>query len=181
MSLFFLIYSPTKLVIWCLKQKGLQFLGISNMNAWEEMGAEHHQLKAEVATHPLYEQLLSAHVACLRVATPIDQLPHIDAQLSRSRDSYALNSAQFLSHHRSQELDNFLVGFIRNYVGGFLFLSFSYEFETNLFCGQAQYLVLLCSFKEQLHQHVRVHAVEAVMGCREIEHDLQSLTGNYIY
>lgn len=39
--------------------------------------------------------------------------------------------------------------------------------------------MVLCSFKEQLQQHVRVHAVEAVMACREIEHNLQALTGTY--
>ncbi|KAL8543811.1 hypothetical protein ACS0TY_004390 [Phlomoides rotata] len=126
---------------------------MQSINVSEGLAAEqHHQLKAEVATHPLYQQLLSAHVACLRVATPIDQLPLIDAQLSHSHlhlRPYAQNSALFLSHPQRQELDNFL----------------------------AQYLAVLCSFKEQLHQHVRVHAVEAVMGCREIEHDLQSLTG----
>ena len=33
-------------------------------------------------SHPLYEQLLSAHVACLRVDTSVDQLPRIDAQLA---------------------------------------------------------------------------------------------------
>ncbi|KAJ8555704.1 hypothetical protein K7X08_013200 [Anisodus acutangulus] len=113
------------------------------------------QLKGEIATHPLYEQLLSAHVSCLRVATPIDQLPLIDAQLSQSHHllrSYASSSQQqyhSLSPHERQELDNFL----------------------------AQYLLVLCSFKEQLQQHVRVHAVEAVMACREIEQNLQLLTG----
>ncbi|WCJ26133.1 Homeobox protein knotted-1-like 7 [Euphorbia peplus] len=110
------------------------------------------QLKAEIATHPLYEQLLSAHVSCLRVATPIDQLPLIDAQLSQSHHilrSYASQHTHSLSPHERQELDNFL----------------------------AQYLIVLCSFKDQLQQHVRVHAVEAVMGCREIENTLQALTG----
>lgn len=38
-------------------------------------------------------------------------------------------------------------------------------------------MLLLCSFKEQLQQHVRVHAMEAVMACWEIEQSLQSLTG----
>ncbi|XP_048319870.1 homeobox protein knotted-1-like 7 [Ziziphus jujuba] len=118
-------------------------------------GDQHRQLKAEIATHPLYEQLLSAHVACLRVATPIDQLPLIDAQLSQSHHllrSYASHQHQqphSLPPHERQELDNFL----------------------------AQYLIVLCSFKEQLQQHVRVHAVEAVMACREIENTLQALTG----
>lgn len=77
----------------------------------------YNQLKSEIATHPLYEQLLSAHVACLRVATPIDQLPLIDAQLTQSHNllrSYASSQQQqqqqhSLSHHERQELDNFLV------------------------------------------------------------------------
>ncbi|KAM7256578.1 hypothetical protein ACFE04_012319 [Oxalis oulophora] len=102
----------------------------------------HRQLKSEIVTHPLYEQLLSAHISCLRVATPIDQLPLIDAQLSQSHNilrSYANSQhVHSLSPHERQELDNFL----------------------------AQYLIVLCSFKEQLQQHVRVHAVEAVMACR---------------
>jgi len=42
---------------------------------------------------------------------------------------------------------------------------------------QTHYVLLLCSFKEQLQQHVRVHALEAVMGCWELEQSLQSLTG----
>ncbi|CAK8539375.1 unnamed protein product [Lathyrus sativus] len=115
-------------------------------------GGENRQLKAEIATHPLYEQLLSAHVACLRVATPIDQLPLIDAQLSQSHHllrSYISQQTHSLSPHDRQQLDNFL----------------------------AQYLIVLCSFKEQLQQHVRVHAVEAVMACRDIESTLQALTG----
>lgn len=117
-------------------------------------------IKAEIASHPLYEQLLAAHVSCLRVATPIDQLPLIDAQLAQSHHvlrSYASlqqannnnNNNHSLSPHERQELDNFL----------------------------AQYLLVLCAFKEQLQQHVRVHAVEAVMACREIENTLQALTG----
>ncbi|KAJ6946374.1 homeobox protein HD1 [Populus alba x Populus x berolinensis] len=117
-------------------------------------GDQSRQLKAEIATHPLYEQLLSAHVSCLRVATPIDQLPLIDAQLSQSHHllrSYASQHNQHghsLSPHERQDLDNFL----------------------------AQYLIILCTFKDQLQQHVRVHAVEAVMACREIETTLQALT-----
>ncbi|KAF8081008.1 hypothetical protein N665_0910s0009 [Sinapis alba] len=113
---------------------------------------QNREMKGEIATHPMFEQLLAAHVACLRVATPIDQLPIIEAQLSHSqhllRSSYASTAVGF-SHHDRHELDSFL----------------------------AQYLMVLCSFKEQLQQHVRVHAVEAVMACREIENNLLSLTG----
>lgn len=66
--------------------------------------------KAEIVGHPLYEQLLSAHVSCLRIATPVDQLPKIDAQLSRSRDVLAKYSA--VANGRvldDKELDQFMV------------------------------------------------------------------------
>ncbi|KAK1320636.1 Homeobox protein knotted-1-like 3 [Acorus calamus] len=109
-------------------------------------------LKAEIAVHPLYEQVLAAHVGCLRVATPIDQLPLIESQLSVSHNllrSYASHHRPFLSPQEKQELDIFLT----------------------------QYLFILSSFKEQLQQHVRVHAVEAVMACREIEQSFTDLTG----
>lgn len=46
-----------------------------------------------------------------------------------------------------------------------------------VFVSQTHYVLLLCSFKEQLQQHVRVHAMEAVMACWDIEQSLQSLTG----
>ncbi|KAJ1299027.1 hypothetical protein BS78_01G500200 [Paspalum vaginatum] len=118
-----------------------------------EADAEERQLlKGEIAVHPLCEQLMAAHVGCLRVATPIDHLPLIDAQLAQSSGllhSYAAHHRAFLSPHDKHDLDSFL----------------------------AQYLMLLCSFREQLQQHVRVHAVEAVMACREIEQSLQDLTG----
>jgi hypothetical protein len=48
---------------------------------------------------------------------------------------------------------------------------------TVFFYPQTHYVLLLCSFKEQLQQHVRVHAMEAVMACWELEQTLQSLTG----
>ena len=68
------------------------------------------RLKAEILTHPLYEQLLSAHVACLRIATPVDQLPRIDAQLTQSQNVVAKYSAfgQAIVGD-DKELDQFLV------------------------------------------------------------------------
>nr|XP_043638833.1 homeobox protein HD1-like isoform X2 [Erigeron canadensis] len=109
--------------------------------------------KAELLSHPLYEQLLAAHVACLRIATPVDQLPRIDAQLAQSQNVVSkysgLGGHTDIDHHDDKELDQFMT----------------------------QYVLLLCSFKEQLQQHVRVHAMEAVMACWEIEQSLQSLTG----
>ncbi|KAL0915269.1 hypothetical protein M5K25_015673 [Dendrobium thyrsiflorum] len=108
--------------------------------------------KAEILAHPLYEQLLSAHVACLRIATPVDQLPRIDAQLAQSQHVIAkysvLGAGQMISGD-DKELDQFMT----------------------------HYVLLLCSFKDQLQQHVRFHAMEAVMACWELEQSLQSLTG----
>ncbi|KAK6912542.1 KNOX1, partial [Dillenia turbinata] len=106
--------------------------------------------KADILAHPLYEQLFSAHVGCLRIATPVDQLPRIDAQLAQSQQVVAKYSALGGGGGADdKELDQFMT----------------------------HYVVLLCSFKEQLQQHVRVHAMEAVMACWDIEQSLQSLTG----
>ena len=69
-------------------------------------------LKGEIAVHPLCEQLVAAHVGCLRVATPIDHLPLIDAQLAQSSGllhSYAAHHSPFLSPHDKHDLDSFLV------------------------------------------------------------------------
>ncbi|KAK6162043.1 hypothetical protein DH2020_001884 [Rehmannia glutinosa] len=114
------------------------------------MNWQNARFKADILSHPLYEQLLSAHVACLRIATPVDQLPRIDAQLAQSQQVVEKYSA--LGHGNlgdDKELDQFMT----------------------------HYVLLLCSFKDQLQQHVRVHAMEAVMACWEIEQSLQSLTG----
>lgn len=37
-----------------------------------------------IINHPLYPELLANHAACLRVGTPVDQLPHLEAQLSQA-------------------------------------------------------------------------------------------------
>lgn len=72
------------------------------------------RFKAEILAHPLYEQLLSAHVSCLRIATPVDQLPRIDAQLAQSQNVVAKYSmlgpgagSQMLGDDK--ELDQFMV------------------------------------------------------------------------
>ncbi|XP_021739258.1 homeobox protein knotted-1-like 3 isoform X2 [Chenopodium quinoa] len=118
----------------------------------EQVNWQNAKFKAEILGHPLYEQLLAAHVACLRIATPVDQIPRIGAQLDQSQNVVAKYSALGSGHSMvgdDKELDQFMT----------------------------QYVLLLCSFKEQLQQHVRVHAMEAVMACWEIEQSLQSLTG----
>ncbi|XP_073066999.1 homeobox protein knotted-1-like LET12 isoform X2 [Primulina eburnea] len=116
-----------------------------NNNNWER-----EKCKADILSHPLYEQLLSAHVACLRIATPVDQLPRIDSQLSQSQQVVAKYSVLGHGHPLDdKDLDHFMT----------------------------HYVLLLSSFKEQLQQHVRVHAMEAVMACWELEQSLQSLTG----
>lgn len=74
--------------------------------------------KAEVLSHPLYEQLLSAHVSCLRIATPVDQLPRIDAQLAQSPNVVSKYSG--LGGHGNlgddKELDQFMVWFFLTYI-----------------------------------------------------------------
>ncbi|KAI4344233.1 hypothetical protein L6164_011483 [Bauhinia variegata] len=107
------------------------------------------EYKADILGHPLYEQLLSAHVSCLRIATPVDQLPRIDAQLQQSQHVVEKYSGVGNAVVNEKELDQFMT----------------------------HYVLLLCAFKEQLQQHVRVHAMEAVMACWELEQSLQSLTG----
>lgn len=77
------------------------------------MNWQNARYKAEILAHPLYDQLLSAHVACLRIATPVDQLPRIDAQLGQSQNVVAKYSA--LGHGAQgmvgddKELEQFLV------------------------------------------------------------------------
>jgi hypothetical protein len=117
----------------------------------EESDWQNAKCKADILGHPLYDQLLSAHVSCLRIATPVDQLPRIDAQLAQSQHVVAKYS---VLGHGNQPLD-----------------------DKDLDQFMTHYVLLLSSFKEQLQQHVRVHAMEAVMACWELEQSLQSLTG----
>lgn len=56
----------------------------NNNESWES-----EKYKADILNHHLCDQLLSAHVACLRIATPVDQLPRIDEQLTESQNSVA--------------------------------------------------------------------------------------------
>ncbi|KAJ8562242.1 hypothetical protein K7X08_011533 [Anisodus acutangulus] len=123
----------------------------SSNNNNEEPSWEREKCKADILNHPLYDQLLSAHVSCLRIATPVDQLPRIDAQLAQSQNVVTKYSVlgQGQQPLGDKDLDQFMT----------------------------HYVLLLSSFKEQLQQHVRVHAMEAVMACWELEQSLQSLTG----
>lgn len=126
----------------------------SHEGVGEDASWQNARYKAGVLSHPLYEQLLSAHVACLRIATPVDQLPRIDAQLEHSHNvvaKYSVLGQQMMADSvgDDKELDQFMT----------------------------HYVLFLSSFKEQLQQHVRVHAMEAVMACWELEQSLQSLTG----
>uniref|UniRef100_A0A2P2K101 Uncharacterized protein MANES_06G041200 n=1 Tax=Rhizophora mucronata TaxID=61149 RepID=A0A2P2K101_RHIMU len=71
---------------------------------------ERTKCKADILGHPLYEQLLAAHVACLRIATPVDQLARIDAQLAQSQDVVAKYSVFGNGQvANDKELDQFMV------------------------------------------------------------------------
>ncbi|KAK4344434.1 hypothetical protein RND71_037528 [Anisodus tanguticus] len=119
----------------------------NNSNVWDQ----NEKCKADIMNHHLCEQLLSAHVACLRIATPVDQLPRIDEQLTESQN---LVAKYYVVGQSQRPLD-----------------------DKDLDQFMAHYVVLLSSFKEQLQQHVRVHAMEAVMACWELDQSLQNLTG----
>lgn len=67
--------------------------------------------KAEIVAHPLYERMLAAHVACLRIATPVDQLPRIDTQLEQSRRVVGKYSLLRNGAVDEKELDQFMVNF----------------------------------------------------------------------
>lgn len=94
-------------------------------NHWERA-----KCKAQIMGHPMYDQLLEAHVACLRVATPVDQLSKIDDQLSISQEVFAKYSslASSSSAAAEEELDHFmvtpLISILLSRLGFFFFLSF---------------------------------------------------------
>lgn len=82
----------------------------------EDGESEGLRYKADILRHPLYEQLLSAHVSCLRIATPVDQLPRIDEQLSQSQivvSKYSeLGTGGGIQVVDEKELDQFMVCFL---------------------------------------------------------------------
>ncbi|CAH9084091.1 unnamed protein product [Cuscuta epithymum] len=75
--------------------------------------SEIERYKADISGHPLYEQLLATHVACLRIATPVDQLPRIDSQLAQTHEVIVQKySAQIGNGNLNgdRELDQFMEG-----------------------------------------------------------------------
>lgn len=70
---------------------------------------ENARYKADILAHPLYEHLLSAHVSCLRIATPVDQLPRIDAQLAQSQSVVTKYSVLANQPLDDKDLDQFMV------------------------------------------------------------------------
>lgn len=83
----------------------------------DELECESARFKADLVGHPLYEQLVSAHVSCLRIATPVDQLPRIDEQLVQSQrvvDKYsALRANGDVQVMDEKELDLFMVSLFK--------------------------------------------------------------------
>lgn len=70
------------------------------------------KLKADLMSHPLFQQLLAAHVACMRVATPVDQLATLDAQLAESPRvvaKYSNVASAGPARSDCKELDHFMV------------------------------------------------------------------------
>lgn len=97
----------------------------NNNNEEGENSWEREKCKADILNHPLYDQLLSAHVSCLRIATPVDQLPRIDAQLAQSQNVVAKYSVlgQGQPPLDDKDLDQFMVTFFFLFISSYL-LSF---------------------------------------------------------
>lgn len=86
-----------------------------NCNDSEERNWQNAKSKADILAHPLYDQLLSAHVSCLRIATPVDQLPRIDAQLEQSHQvvaKYSILQQNNTHPLDGKDLDQFMVSHI---------------------------------------------------------------------
>jgi KNOX1 domain len=87
-------------------------------NDWEcatqKLDWEQARDKALIVAHPLYPELLNAHASCLRVGTPVDQLPHIEAQLAQpghvtNKYSVLYPEQLEISQDEKVELDQFMV------------------------------------------------------------------------
>nr|AWU46639.1 class 2 KNOX protein [Coryphopteris nipponica] len=123
--------------------------------AYDELFGADAGMKAGIIAHPLFEQLLTAHVACLRVGTPLEEQHIIDSALAK-RHHVAAKYLALLTHLQSlsqpnddQELNDFMVN----------------------------YILLLESFKEKILDHLHTEASKAIIACQEIEQELFNLTG----
>ena len=76
---------------------------------WEEV-----RKRCLISNHPLYAEMLSNHAACLRVGTPVDQLPSIEGQLTQApnvTEKYRVLCRQItdVSQKEQADLDRFMV------------------------------------------------------------------------
>jgi len=61
-----------------------------------------------IVNHPLYEEMLANHADCLRVGTPTDLIPNIEAQLSQAPiviEKYKLQQDQLVDITEEEQLD----------------------------------------------------------------------------
>ncbi|KAI5065020.1 hypothetical protein GOP47_0019715 [Adiantum capillus-veneris] len=113
-------------------------------------------LQAQVVSHPLFEHLLAAHLACLRMGTPTDQWlsAGLEAGLAQSRQQleakYLLLARNAPLPHDKEHLDHFMLSLI----------------------------LLLQTFREQLREHMQLHSAEAMSGCAEIKEAFLRVTGD---
>ncbi|MCO5604351.1 hypothetical protein L7F22_058516 [Adiantum nelumboides] len=140
------------------------------------------RVKSVIVSHPLFQQLLAAHVACLRVATPLEQQHVIDSALANRHHVAAkylalVNHLQSTSHPcDDQELNHFMI--MKESKRGKESVAVGPQLEpggTTL--SLVEYIMLLQSFKEQLQEHLKTQASEAITACQEIERALFNLTG----
>ncbi|MCO5604361.1 hypothetical protein L7F22_058526 [Adiantum nelumboides] len=118
-------------------------------------------LRAQVVAHPLFEHLLAAHFACLRMGTPAVPEQWLGAGGAEAR--FALMSKQQLEAkylqllagyapptHEKEHLDHFMLSLI----------------------------LLLQTFREQLREHMHLHSADAITGYTEIKDAFIRLTGD---
>lgn len=120
-------------------------------------------LKAEIVSHPLYENLLRAHVQCLSVGLPADHVRALEAQLA-NKHSVAikylmLGKEQCAAHVNGQDM-NMLRG-CRKEID---------EFMEN-------YLQLLISLKKHMEELIIPPTIKAMDALCELERAFCELTG----
>lgn len=110
-------------------------------------------LKSDIVSHRLYENLVDAHVSCICVGLPADYIKAVEAQVANKQSvamKYLILGRNAASQPNcSNEINEFM----------------------------ESYLVLLHSFKNQLEDHYGVPASEAMAAYCELEMAFQELTG----
>ncbi|MCO5582575.1 hypothetical protein L7F22_036473 [Adiantum nelumboides] len=135
----------------------INLLGERKAAALEQNVASASTLRAQVVAHPLFEHLLAAHLACLRMGTPPEQwlAAGAEARLALFKQQLQAKYLQLLAGsappaHDKEHLDHFMLSLI----------------------------LLMQTFREQLREHMHLHSADAITGYTEIKEAFIRLTGD---